>query len=142
MMAVGMVQLQGVSRGFWCVCAPEPVRVDGPDCLVSQCHAADHTPGDSAHGCAESGHGHDSNAPCDQDHQHHEVREALRTTAVAASVPVPAPMEHDLPPSLIVSAGLRLIAMAAPACEAWPGGSRCGGPPTPVCAARTMVMLV
>ena len=141
MMAVGMVQLQGVSRGFWCLCAPEPVRVDGPDCLVSQCHTADHTPSSAADGCAD-GHGHDPHAPCDQDHQHREVREALRTTAVAASVPVPAPMEHDLPPSLIVSTGLRLIAMAAPAREAWPGRSRGGGPPTPVLVARTMVMLV
>jgi len=143
MVALGLTQLHGVSHGYWCECAPEPKRVDGPDCVVAGCHSPSEASDEEVRGCQDAGHRDDhSECPCGPDHQHREVRESLRTTAVATAVPVPAPMEYDLPPSLIFSAGVSVAGV--PPCGGAVRWHRAGDrrPPPPLRVARTMVMLV
>jgi hypothetical protein len=146
MTAVGLTQLLGVSRGFWCVCAPVPKLVQAAACEASQCHphldhqdrgGVDAGPSDSSEGLD-----HDHPTPSDHDHEHREVRESLRTTAVATSTPVPAPVVQDLPPSLLLLMQWREMKFTVLQLEARSGWVSDGSPPTPVMVARTMVMLV
>jgi hypothetical protein len=140
--ALGMAQLLGVSRGFWCECAPVAKLVEAAACVPSQCHPhLDHSDGchdESAGLAAEHDHG---SGPWEHDHRHQEVRELLKSTAIASVTAVPPPVAYDLPPSMLVE---RHWDFSVVQCErdtrpAWVSD---GSPPMPVLVARTMVMLV
>jgi hypothetical protein len=134
MVAMGLSQLLGVSRGFWCLCTSVPKVVQSETCEPAACHAVESHAGEEAlipeHHDPDGG-----------DHQHHEARESLKTTAVATTISLPVPVVYELPPSVLV---------AAPCEWAFVPSSRAtrlfwirdGSPPMPVLVARTMVRLV
>lgn len=144
MVAVGLSHLLGVSRGFWCECTPVPRMVSAVACVASECHPHhDHDGGggeDGGPGVSPDDHHHAP--PCDHGHEHREVREFLRTTAVAAAITLPAPVVHDLPASMLLMmqrSEMRFTVVRPGSRSGWPSD---GSPPMPVWVARTMVMVV
>ena len=134
MVAVGMSQLLGVSRGFWCLCTPVPKVVQTADCAPATCHAGEAS-------CAEPGAAHDEDHPDEGGHRHHEARESLMTVAVATTVPLPVPVVSELPPSVLVAppCAWTVVQPGHEARLAWIGD---GSPPMPLLVARTVVRRV
>lgn len=135
LMAVGLTQLLGVSRGFWCLCTSVPKVVQTASCEPASCHESHALRAEVVSVCDVP------HSSTEGDHEHHEARESLVSTAVAAAIPLPVPVAHELPPSVLVAPAFEwaIVPAGRESTLAWMGD---GSPPTPVLVARTVVRLV
>lgn len=127
-LAMGSSQVMGITRGYVCHCAGEPVMVDAPDCASAGCHEHDHDGGT-----------HDEK---DGDHHHEGLKNSLVSLSFAPLVvAMPVLVETNVLVEFFRSVRLHVELAEQHEAMILPDSSGCG-PPASVLVARTMVMLV